>query len=84
MVEQICQVLEVYTVKLKIRKMQTFKENSEGFGNEQILASLSLIIVLASCSNEPERETGEIQTLQLLKKALIVQTSPSYLWMLEI
>ena len=32
-------------------------------------ASLVLILILASCSNAPETETGEIRTLQLLKKA---------------
>ena len=31
-------------------------------------ASLALILILASCSNAPETETGEIRTLQLLKK----------------
>ena len=31
--------------------------------------SLPFILILASCSNAPETETGEIRTLQLLKKA---------------
>ena len=35
----------------------------------KFIASLSFIIILASCSNAPETETAEIQTLQLLKKA---------------
>ena len=35
----------------------------------KFLTSLSLIIILAYCSNAPETETGEIRTLQLLKKA---------------
>ena len=35
----------------------------------KFLASLCLIVILASCSNAPETETGEIRTLQLLKKA---------------
>ena len=35
----------------------------------KFLTSLALILILASCSNAPETETGEIRTLQLLKKA---------------
>lgn len=35
----------------------------------KFLASLSLIVILATCSNAPETETGEMRTLQLLKKA---------------
>ena len=35
----------------------------------KFLTSLALILILASCSNVPETETGEIQTLKLLKKA---------------
>ena len=35
----------------------------------KFLTSLCLIVILASCSNAPETETGEIRTLQLLKKA---------------
>ena len=35
----------------------------------KFFASLLLIVILASCSNAPETETGEIRTLQLLKKA---------------
>ena len=35
----------------------------------KFLANLTFIVILASCSNAPEKETGEIQTLQLLKKA---------------
>ena len=33
-----------------------------------LLTSLTLVILLASCSNAPEMETGEIKTLQLLKQ----------------
>ena len=32
------------------------------------LKSLAFILILVSCSNAPETETGEIRTLQLLKK----------------
>ena len=39
-------------------------------------ASLTLILILASCSNAPETETGEIRTLQLLKKALDISNKP--------
>ena len=35
------------------------------------LASLTLIFILASCSNTPELETGEIKTLATLKKAFL-------------
>ena len=35
----------------------------------KFLTSLAFILTLASCSNAPEMETGEIRTLQLLKKA---------------
>ena len=35
----------------------------------KFFVSLSLILILTSCSNAPETETGEIRTLQLLKKA---------------
>ena len=35
----------------------------------KFLKSLAFILILASCSNAPETETGEIRTLQLLKKA---------------
>ena len=35
----------------------------------KFIASLSFILILVSCSNAPETETSEIQTLQLLKKA---------------
>lgn len=35
----------------------------------KFIVSLTVIIILASCSNTPELETGEIRTLQLLKKA---------------
>ena len=33
------------------------------------LISLALIFILSSCSNAPETETGEIRTLQFIKKA---------------
>ena len=42
----------------------------------KFLASLFLIVVLASCSNAPETETGEIRTLQLLKKAFDSSNKP--------
>ena len=35
-----------------------------------------LIVILASCSNAPETETGEIRTLQLLKKAFDSSNKP--------
>ena len=35
-----------------------------------------LIFILASCSNAPETETGEIRTLQLLKKAFDSSKKP--------
>ena len=35
----------------------------------RFLTSLAFILTLAYCSNAPEMETGEIRTLQLLKKA---------------
>ena len=34
----------------------------------KFFASLTLVLILASCSNAPETETGEIRTLKLLKK----------------
>lgn len=42
----------------------------------KFLASLTLIIVLTSCSNAPETETGEIRTLQLLKEAFDSSDKP--------
>ena len=42
----------------------------------KIFASLSLILIFASCSNAPETETGEIRTLKLLKKAFDNSTKP--------
>ena len=35
----------------------------------KFFAGLALVLILASCSNAPETETGQIRTLQLLKKA---------------
>ena len=43
---------------------------------KKYLARLSLIVFLASCSNAPETETGEIRTLQLLNKALQSSNEP--------
>ena len=43
---------------------------------KKFLASLSFILILASCSNAPETETGEIRTLQLLKKAFDSSNKP--------
>lgn len=42
----------------------------------KFFARLSLILILTSCSNAPETETGEIRTLQLLKKAFHSSTKP--------
>ena len=42
----------------------------------KFLASLTFILILASCSNAPEMETGEIRTLQLLKKAFESSNKP--------
>ena len=42
----------------------------------KFLAGLSFILILASCSNAPETETGEIRTLQLLKKAFDQSNKP--------
>ena len=42
----------------------------------KFFASLALILILASCSNAPETETGEIRTLQLLKKAFDSSKKP--------
>ena len=38
--------------------------------------SLTFILILASCSNAPDTETGEMRTLQLLKKALESSNKP--------
>lgn len=38
---------------------------------------LALIFILASCSNAPETETGEIRTLRLLKKAFDSSNKPT-------
>ena len=42
----------------------------------KFLAGLSFILILASCSNAPETETGEIRTLQLLKTAFDSTNKP--------
>ena len=42
----------------------------------KFLTGLSFILILASCSNAPETETGEIRTLQLLKKAFDQSNKP--------
>lgn len=42
----------------------------------KFLASLIFLITLASCSNTPDLDTGEIKTLQLLKKALDESNKP--------
>ena len=34
-----------------------------------LLINIALILTLSSCTNTPERETGEIKTLQVLKQA---------------
>ena len=43
----------------------------------KFLSSLILIFILASCSNSPDMETGEIQTLKLLKKAYNSSNKPN-------
>lgn len=40
------------------------------------IATLSLILILASCSNAPETETGEIRTFKLLKEAFDSSNRP--------
>ena len=42
----------------------------------RFLATLAFGIILASCSNAPETETGEIRTLQLLKEAFNSTNKP--------
>ena len=42
----------------------------------KFLASLTFIIIFASCSNNTDMETGEIRTLQLLKKAFDSSNKP--------
>ena len=42
----------------------------------KFLASFAFFLVLASCSNAPETETGEIRTLQLLNKAFDQSNNP--------
>ena len=42
----------------------------------KFLASLIFIVIFASCSNNTDMETGEIRTLQLLKKAFDSSNKP--------
>ena len=42
----------------------------------KFLASLTLIVILSSCSNAPETETGEIRLLKLIKAAFEDSTNP--------
>ena len=42
----------------------------------KFLISLAVVIIFASCSNTPDLETGEIRTLQLLKKAFNESNKP--------
>ena len=42
----------------------------------KFLLSLVLIVIVASCSNAPDMETGEIKTLQILKKAFDTPNEP--------
>ena len=42
----------------------------------KFLASLALVVIVASCSNTADMETGEIRTLQLLKKAFDSSNAP--------
>ena len=46
---------------------------------KSFFASLTLILMLTSCSNAPEFQTGEIRTLQLLKQAFEPSTNPDVL-----
>ena len=41
----------------------------------KVLLIFALLFALVSCSNTPEFETGEIQTLQLIKEALIQKSN---------
>ena len=43
----------------------------------KFITSLSSILILASCSNAPETETGEIQTLKLVKDAFEDSRKPT-------
>ena len=43
----------------------------------KFLASLAFILILVSCSNTPDIETGEMRTLQLLKKAFDSSNKPT-------
>ena len=43
----------------------------------KFFASISLIIILASCSNSPETETGEIRTLKLIKRTFEGSRKPT-------
>ena len=42
----------------------------------KFFTSLAFFLILACCSNAPETETGEIRTLQLLKKAFDISNKP--------
>ena len=42
----------------------------------RLFATLSFLLILASCSNTKDLETGEIRTLQLLKKAIDSSNKP--------
>ena len=42
----------------------------------KFLACLTLVFVLASCSNSQDMETGEIRTVQLLKRAFDSSNTP--------
>lgn len=42
----------------------------------KFLTSLAVVIIIASCSNTTDMETGEIRTLQLLKKAFDSSNKP--------
>ena len=43
----------------------------------RFVASLAFVLTLSSCSNAPETETGEMRTLQLLKKAFNSSNKPN-------
>ena len=68
--------------RLKISNMPVLK-SLEGSEMNKFFISLTFILILASCSNAPDTETGEMRTLQLLKRLWKVRTNPSVLWTLE-
>ncbi|MFL2765841.1 MAG: YjbF family lipoprotein [Paracoccaceae bacterium] len=43
---------------------------------KKIFVNLTIILILASCSNTPDMETGEIRTLKLIKKTFSQKNDP--------